>query len=95
LSATTNQVTWFYGESKDFNGIIDLVKILFNQYNIKSKIYLTWDAASWHGSDELVQWTNDLNTWNCSSADGPIIEFVPLPSSAQGGFQRLEKSCHT
>lgn len=83
LSATTNQVTWFYGESKDSAGIIDLAELLFNQYHAKSKIYLTWDAASWHGSDELVQWADNLNTWNAASGAGPIIEFVPLPSSAQ------------
>lgn len=83
LSATTNQVTWFYGKSKDSAGIIDLSEVLFNQYHSKSKIYLTWDAASWHGSDELVKWADDLNMWNRASGVGPIIEFVPLPSSAQ------------
>jgi transposase len=83
LSATTNQVTWFYGKSKDSAGIIHLAEILFNQYRAKSKIYLTWDAASWHGSDQLVQWADDLNAWNRASDVGPIIEFVPLPSSAQ------------
>jgi transposase len=31
LSAITNQVTWFYGESKDSMGIINLAEILFNQ----------------------------------------------------------------
>ena len=83
LSAATNQVTWFYGKSKDSAGIIDLAEMLFNQYHARSKIYLTWDAASWHGSDELVQWTDKLNAWNKTSDAGPIIEFVPLPSSAQ------------
>lgn len=83
LSATTNQVTWFYGKSKDSAGIIDLAEMLFNQYHAKTKIYLTWDAASWHGSDELVQWADGLNAWNKTSNAGPIIEFVPLPSSAQ------------
>jgi hypothetical protein len=83
LSVTTNQVTWFYGKSKDSAGIIDLAEMLFNQYHAKSKIYLTWDAASWHRSDELVQWADNLNTWNSASSAGPIIEFVPLPSSAQ------------
>ena len=33
LSATTNQVTWFYGKSKDSAGIIDLAETLFNQYH--------------------------------------------------------------
>ena len=83
LSATSNQVTWFYGKSKDSAGIIDLGEILFNQYHAKSKIYLTWDAASWHRSDELVQWADNLNAWNSARSSGPIIEVVPLPSSAQ------------
>jgi len=64
LSATANQVTWFYGNTKDSAGMIDLVEILFNQHHDKSRIYITWDAASWHGSDELVQWVDSLNAWN-------------------------------
>ena len=83
LSATTNQVTWFYGNSKDTARIIDLAEILFNQCHAKSKIYLTWDAASWHRSDELVRWADTLNVQSKASGTGPIIEFVPLPSSAQ------------
>src|ERR1017187_8953869 len=31
LSATTNQVAWFYGRTKDSAGIIDLAEIVFNQ----------------------------------------------------------------
>src|SRR5262249_12706954 len=45
LSALTNQVTWFYGTTKDSMGMIDLAEILFNQNHDKSKIYLTLDAA--------------------------------------------------
>ena len=83
LSATTNEVTWFYGDTKDSAGMVDLAEILFNQYHNKSKIYLTWDAASWHGSNELVERIDSLNTWSSTCDYGPIIEFVPLPSSAQ------------
>jgi len=83
LSAKTNQMTWFYGDTKDSAGMIDLVEILFNQYHDKSRIYITWDAASWHGSDKLVEWVNDFNDWNQANIYGPTIEFVPLPSSAQ------------
>src|SRR5271166_3429918 len=38
LSAITNQVTWFYGDTKDSAGMIDLVEILYNQFHCKSKI---------------------------------------------------------
>jgi hypothetical protein len=79
LSAITNQMTWFYGITKDSAGIIDLAEILFNQNCKRSKIYLTWDAASWHGSDALLDWVDELNGFHL----GPTIEFIPLPSSAQ------------
>jgi transposase len=83
LSAKTNQVVWFYGKSKDSAGMIELVEILYNQQHDKSKIFLTWDAASWHRSEELVQWTDAFNTWNISSGSGPHIAFIPLPSNSQ------------
>ena len=83
LSAVTNQVSWFYGRTKDSAGMIDLAEILYNQHRDKSKIYLTWDAASWHGSTELVEWADSLNQYSRDNRTGPIIEFVPLPSSAQ------------
>ena len=83
LSVTTNQVTWFYGTTKDSAGIIDLAEILSNQYHNKSRIYLTWDAASWHRSNELVEWADHSNTVNKASRSGPVIEVVPLPASAQ------------
>ncbi|HAO80645.1 MAG TPA: IS630 family transposase [Verrucomicrobia subdivision 3 bacterium] len=83
LSAKTNQVVWFYGKSKDSAGMIELVEILYNQQHDKSKIFLTWDAASWHRSEELVQWTDAFNTWNIFSGSGPHIAFIPLPSNSQ------------
>jgi transposase len=64
-------------------GIIDLAEILFNQNRKRSKIYLTWDAASWHGSDALLDWVEEFNGSNLVGTRGPSIEFVPLPSSAQ------------
>jgi hypothetical protein len=83
LSVTTNQITWFYGNTKDSAGIIDLAELLFNQYHSKTRIYLTWDAASWHRSNELAEWADDFNTFNKACGYGPLIEVVPLPASAQ------------
>jgi transposase len=83
LSAKTNQVAWFYGKSKDSAGTIDLAEIIFNRNLSKSRIYLTWDAASWHRSSQLVQWVDNFNEINAVGGPGPRIEFVPLPSSAQ------------
>ena len=83
LSATTNQVTWFYGKTKDTTVMIDLVEMLFNQYHDTSKIYITWDAASWHRSHELVAWVDGFNTYNKEHGPAPLIALVPLPSTAQ------------
>jgi hypothetical protein len=63
--------------------MIDLVETLFNQFHDKSKLYITWDAASWHSSNELLDWLDCFNAETSSIADGPIIEFIPLPSNSQ------------
>jgi transposase len=83
LSTTTNQVIWFYGNTKDSAGIIDLAEIVFNQCHNKSRIFLAWDAASWHRSNEFVTWADDFNKVNKANRSGPIIDVVPLPASAQ------------
>jgi hypothetical protein len=46
-------------------------------------LYLTWDAASWHSSDEFTAWLDSFNQDTMAEADGPTIELVPLPSNAQ------------
>ncbi len=83
LSATTNQVTWLYGPKKDSQVMIDLIEILFNQHQKATRIYLTWDAASWHSSNQLVEWLDAFNTDTVKSLSGPVIQLVPLPTSSQ------------
>ncbi len=83
LSATTNQVTWLYGDAKDTTAMIDLAEILFNQYQDKSRIFITWDAASWHRSNQLIEWVDDLNATSRASKAGPVVELLPLPHCAQ------------
>jgi hypothetical protein len=41
LSATTNQVTWHSLESTDSHAMMDMIEILYNQYHIKTKLYVT------------------------------------------------------
>ena len=83
LSATTNQIVWIYSPAKDTQAMIDLIEVLFNQQFQKSRIFVTWDAASWHSSHELIAWLDDFNTETRKAGGGPIIELVPLPKSAQ------------
>jgi transposase len=83
LNATTNQVSWLYSSAKDTQAMIDLIEILFNQHPLTSRIYLTWDAASWHKSGLLVEWLDAFNVETSSSGLGPTIHLVPLPTSSQ------------
>jgi len=78
LSATTNQMTWIYGPSKNTSTMIALLEILFNQHNSVARLYITWDAASWHRSGALVEWLDAFNEKTRQSRAGPLIYLVPL-----------------
>jgi transposase len=86
LSATRNQMTWVYGASKDTALMTELIELLFNEHRDKSRLYITWDDVSWHSSNGLNEWLDEFNkaTRRSESTErGPIIELVPLPTSAQ------------
>ena len=83
LSATTNQITWAFTISKDTLAMTDLLEILYNQHQACTKLYVTWDAVSWHNSTALTDWLDQFNEITRRQAAGPIIELVPLPTSAQ------------
>jgi len=83
LSATTNQVSWIYGRAKDTSAMIDLTELLYNQYFSATKLYVTWDVASWHRSAMLLEWLDAFNAATRRTGEGPIIELVPLPTSSQ------------
>jgi hypothetical protein len=83
LSATTNQVTWTYAQAKDSSAMIDMMELLYNQYFTANKLYVTWDAASWHKSATLVDWLDAFNSITKRMKEGPLIELIPLPTSSQ------------
>jgi transposase len=83
LSATTNQMTWCFTQSKDTTAMIDLIEVLFNEHQNRTRLYITWDAASWHGSISLVDWLDTFNVKTTQTEEGPLIALVPLPSRSQ------------
>ncbi len=83
LSATTNQMTWAYVTSKDTEAMTTLLELLYNQYYIKSKLYVTLGPVSWHNSVALTDWLDHLNKTTVTEGVGPTIELIPLPTSAQ------------
>jgi transposase len=83
LSATTNQIAWQFLESKDSHAMMDMIEVLYNQYYTKAKLYITWDAVVWHNSGPLLEALDQFNDETRVLSVGPIIELLPLPTSAQ------------
>ena len=63
LELSTNQVTHFYSEKKNTDEMIKLLEVLLERHENLSRIYLSWDAASWHISKCLSE--NILNPVSC------------------------------
>jgi hypothetical protein len=62
--------------------MIQMMELLIKQYCNRRKLYLSWDAASWHISKRLYEHLEAHNAVVAGGA-GPIIEATPLPSGAQ------------
>jgi transposase len=84
LELSTNQVTHFYSSGKNTDEMIKLLKILLRKYRSCSRLYLSWDAASWHESKRFLQQVEEINS-RCyrEKHRTPIVELAPLPARAQ------------
>ena len=82
LELSSNQVTHFYSSKKNTAEMIRMMGRLVEQYPERRKIYLSWDAASWHISKRLGQRIEENNA-AALSRGGPTVETAPLPSGAQ------------
>jgi hypothetical protein len=84
LELSTNQVTHFYSQDKNTDEMIRLLDVLLTAYRGCSRIYLSWDAASWHISKKLKQRVYKINTRSYRQKhDTPRVKLMPLPASAQ------------
>jgi len=82
LELSSNQVTHFYSKKKNTAEMIKLVDILVKEYAGLNRIFLSWDAASWHISKELQSHIECHN--NESHPNGlPQVLTAQLPSGAQ------------
>ena len=82
LELSGNQVTHFYSTKKNTGEMIRMMDVLIGKYAEYRKLYLSWDAASWHISKKLFA---HIEAHNAAVADGsgPLVETAPLPASAQ------------
>jgi hypothetical protein len=84
LELSTNQVTHFYSTGKNTVEMIRLLDLLMEQYRGCSKLYLSWDAASWHASKRFLARVAEVNARKYRQEHGtPAIRLAPLPSRAQ------------
>jgi transposase len=82
LELSRNQVIHFYSDQKNSTETRKLIDQLRRQYKGYRCIYLSWDAAPWHSSKQLLDHVEFLNGW--AAHDGaPLIEILPLPAQAQ------------
>lgn len=82
LELSRNQVTHFFSLAKNSKEMIKLISVLIDKYSTVKKLYLSWEAASWHKSHSLL---NFIKTHNNSAIEQrlPLLEIVELPASAQ------------
>jgi len=84
LELSTNQVVHFYSTKKNTDEMIKLLEILLEKYKDEDRIFLSWDAASWHISKKLQKKVDDKNSVEFRlQHNTPHIELAPLPSSSQ------------
>ncbi|KAB0676033.1 IS630 family transposase [Aureimonas leprariae] len=82
LELSGNQVTHFYSAKKNTAEMIRMMDTLVARYADRRRLYLSWDAASWHVSKALQA---HIEAHNAAAAEhgGPTVETAPLPAGAQ------------
>jgi transposase len=84
LELSTNQITHFYSEKKNTDEMIRLLELLISQYRSQTRIFFSWDAASWHGSSKFSSRVDEINDATYRAEHGtPVVSLAPLPSCAQ------------
>ncbi len=84
LELSTNQVTHFYSLFKNTDEMIKLLDVLLTQYQSATKLYFSWDCASWHASKKLYKRIEEINTVEYRRVhQTPLVELAPLPATAQ------------
>jgi transposase len=84
LELSTNQVTHFYSAKKNTGEMLRMLDRLLVEYADCDKLYLSWDAVSWHDSQALHDRVAEINGGTYRKGHHtPLVELVPLPSQAQ------------
>jgi len=82
LDLVENQIVHFYSDAKNTEEMIKMAEVLVDKYHDCRRLYLSWDAASWHISKTLKKFIGEYNAI-AGYADLPQLESIPLPAGAQ------------
>ena len=82
LELSRNQIIHFHSDRKNGTETCKLIDQLRRKYKGYCRIYLSWDAAPWHSSKQLLDRIEFLNDW-AAHDEAPHIEVLPLPAQAQ------------
>ncbi len=82
LELSRNQIIHFYSDHKNSAETCKLIDQLRRQYKGYRRIYLSWDAAPWHSSEQVLDRVEFFNGW-AEHDEAPHIEILPLPAQAQ------------
>lgn len=82
LELSTNQVTYFYSTAKNTAEMIKMAELLVDKYQDEKRLFLSWDAASWHISKVLKEFVANHNAI-ADLAEVPQLDLLPLPAGAQ------------
>src|SRR6202158_66081 len=82
LELSGNQITHFYSAKKNTGEMIRMMGVLIDCYADRHRLYLSWDAASWHISKQLFARIEAHNAAVAKSGV-PVVETAPLPAGAQ------------
>ena len=84
LELSSNQILHFYSKKKNSKEMIKLLRRLIIRYRDQKRIFVSWDAASWHASKLLYKIVDEMNCDEFRSRHKtPHVELIPLPSGAQ------------
>ena len=84
LELSANQVTHFYSKGKNTDEMIRLLDTLLTSCQGCKRIYLSWDAASWHVSSKLKEKVANVNCLSYRRKhETPRVMLAPLPASSQ------------
>jgi hypothetical protein len=84
LELSRNQITHFYSARKDTGEMLRMLAKLIQEYKHKSRIYRSWDAASWNISRMLRDHVDQRNEAIIKEETaGPAVALAPVPAGAQ------------